>query len=269
MKIVITGATGNLGRFVVRQLLYRIAAEQIILSVRKPEAAEAWGREGVEVRYGDYDAPESLVSAFYGAAKLLLISSPHADDAVRLRQHAAAIDAAQRVGIRHLVYTSIAYAEKGRLPLHRLHLETEQLIRRSKLQFTILRNAYYNDIIKFLGVREAVTSGVLLSPPGDWLFNTASREDLAKAAAVVLSEEGHADRVYELTAPRAWKLEELARALTDVTGRRVVHRTDPAMASDIYRMLPLSDMVSVSPDLARLAGRPLRSLHDEVRGIFK
>lgn len=270
MKIAMTGATGNLGRLVARQLLYRIREEELLLVARRPGAVRAGleGRAYPEVRYGDYDVPESLGPAFRGADKLLLISSPHSDEDVRLRQHRAAVEAARREGVGHLVYTSVAFAEKGRLPQHRLHLETERAILESGIPYTFLRNAYYMDIVRFLGVREAAASGILPSPPGDWTFNAASREDLALAAAVVLSEEGHEGRVYELTASRSWNLDELARALTEATGRRVVHQTDPDYANPIYKLLPLSEMKKVSPDLERLIGRPACGVDDEVRRIF-
>lgn len=268
MTIVITGATGNLGRLVMRQLLYRIPASSVAVSVRNPEAANCWSEQNVEVRYGDYDVPESLETSFRGASKLLLISSPHADDDVRLRQHTAAVDAAKRAGVRHIVYTSIVRPEQGKLPLHRLHYETERAIANADIPYTILRNAYYSDIVKLLGVREAVDCGELRSPPGAWTFNTAAREDLAAAAVTVLTEKGHENRTYELTAERAWGLSELAKVLSETTGRQVVHRTDPAMRSFIYDTLPLADMTFVSPDLAWLTGGPLRSITDEVRELF-
>lgn len=268
MKIVLTGATGNLGGLVLRQLMYRVPASSLAVSVRNPEAAAEWRREGIEIRHGDYDVPESLGGALRGAAKLLLISSPHPDDAVRLRQHAAVIEAAKQAGVRHLVYTSIVRPEQGRLPLHRLHLQTEQLIRESRIPSTILRNAYYMDVVKLLGVREAAASGELWSPPGTWTFNTAAREDLAAAAAAVLTEEGHDGRTYELTAPRVWKPEDLARAVAASAGRRVVYRTNPDMAHPIYRMLALADMRFTSEDLTRLAGRRLRTMQDEVKAMF-
>ncbi|WP_409344643.1 SDR family oxidoreductase [Paenibacillus sp. MBLB4367] len=265
MKIAITGATGKLGRLVVRQLLYRTPPHNIAVSVRRPEAARRLAEQGVAVRYGDYDDPGSLEKSFAGAQKLLLISSSHPDDTVRFRQHTAAIDAARRAGVAHIAYTSIAFAEKGRLPLHRLHLKTELAIRESGIPYTILRNAYYMDVIHFLRVREALASGVLLSPPGEWAFNTASREDLGEAAAAVLTEEGHGNRVYELTSPRTWNLDELARALSAASGRRVIHRSDPAAVNEIFKLLPCSDMKSVSPDLERLIGHSPRTVEEEVR----
>ncbi|MBM7569497.1 NAD(P)H-binding protein [Paenibacillus sacheonensis] len=268
MKIVLTGATGHLGGLVLRQLLYRVPASTLAVSIRNPESAPEWERQGIEARYGDYDVPDSLDAAFQGATNLLFVSSPHPDDAVRLRQHAAVVEAAKRSGVRRLVYTSIVRPERGRLPLHALHLQTERLIRESNIPYTILRNAYYMDIVKFLGVREAAASGELWSPPGDWTFNAAAREDLAAAAAEVLTEESHAGQTYELTASRVWNPDDLARAIAESAGRRVVHRTNPDMAHPIYRMLALADMRYTSKDLERLVGRPLRTMQDEVRAMF-
>lgn len=270
-KIAMTGVTGNLGKLVAKELLNRVQPENLIFSVRRTATTDAdlYRKLGVEVRFGDYDAPDSLAQAFHGASTLLLISSSHQDDSIRLMQHRAAIGAARQAGIERIVYTSFAYAEKGRLPLHSMHLQTEQVIRESAIPYTILRNATYMDILKFLGIREAITSGILLSPPGDWTFNAASREDLATAAATVLAEEGHENRTYELTAARAWDLDDLARALSEASGRRVVHRADPIMGGPLYRMLPLSDTRTVSPDLARLVGYPLLTLGEEVRKLLE
>jgi len=269
MKIALTGSTGKLGGLILKHLLLRRQAQQLIASVRQPSAAEEWRASGLDVRYGDYDVPASLESSFRGADKLLMVSSPSTDETVRLRQHLSVIGAARQAGIRHIVYTSICALERGRLPVHKLHGETEEAIRGSGIPYTFLRNAYYMDIVRFLGIREAAASGVLVSPPGDWSFNTASRHDLALAAATVLTEEGHEYQTYELTPRRTWSLDELARAITEATGRTVVHRRDPDYQNDIYRMLPYSDMKFVSDDLFKLIGQPLHSVADKVREIFR
>lgn len=256
MKIVMTGATGHLGSLVLKELLRRVPAERIAIVARRP--AEFQNENGIEVRYGDYDDASSLPGAFRGADRLLFISSPERDEEVRLRQHRTVVAAAKEAGAGRIVYTGIAFPEKGRLPLHALHIKTEQLIRESGLSYTILRNAFYMDLVEMLGWRTAIAGGVLLSPPGPWTFNTAAREDLAAAAAVVLAEDDHRGRVYELTASRAWDLKELARALSELSGRRIEHRTDPAMNGGAYAMLPFSDTASVSSDLETLIGtRPL------------
>lgn len=262
MKIVMTGATGNLGSLVLEELLRRLPAARIAIVTRRPEAAEALRSRGIEVRYGDYDDPASLPAAFKDADTLLFISSPLRDEEARLRQHRAAVEGAAAAKAGRIVYTSIAYAERGRLPLHELHVTTERLIRESGLEYTILRNAYYMDIVEMLGWREALAGGVLLSPPGDWIFNAAAREDLAAAAAAVLTESGHEGRVYELTASRPWRLNDLARALAERSGRPVVHRADPAMKGMVYSLLPLSETAAVSTDLRQLVGAPLRGLKE-------
>ncbi|TVX96678.1 NAD(P)H-binding protein [Cohnella terricola] len=268
MKIVLTGSTGHLGGLILKQLLFRCRAEDLVLSVRQPHIAEGYRDPNLDVRYGDYDVPESLEPSFRGARKLMMVSSPCTDEAIRLRQHLSVIEAARQAGINHIVYTSIFAPEKGNLSVHKLHLDTEQAIRESNIPYTILRNAYYTDIVKFLGIREAAASGILVSPPGNWNFNTASRWDLAHAAAIVLTEEGHENRTYELTPTRTWNLDDLARAISEVTGRKVVHRTDKDYQNNIYRMLPFSDMQFTSDDLAELVGQPLRSVKDEVQDIF-
>ncbi|MFC4307178.1 NmrA family NAD(P)-binding protein [Cohnella boryungensis] len=268
MKIVLTGPTGKLGGMILKQLLFRCDAQDLIVSVREPHNLGQWTGSHLQVRYGDYDVPESLEPSFRGADKLMMVSSPCMDETVRLRQHLSVVEAARQAGIGHIVYTSIFAPEKGRLPVHRLHLETEQAIRDSKIPYTFLRNAYYMDIVRLLGIREAAASGVLVSPPGKWSFNTVSRLDLAQAAAIVLTEAGHENRTYELTPMRTWDLDDLARSITEVTGRKVIHRKDPGYRNDLYRMLPFSDMNFVSDDLVKLVGQPLRSVADEVRDVF-
>ncbi|RCX15387.1 NAD(P)H dehydrogenase (quinone) [Fontibacillus phaseoli] len=268
MKIIVTGATGHLGQHILRKLLQVEPAHNIVASVRRPEAAREWSAHGVEVRYGDYDEPASLEASFYGASKLLLVSSPHQNDDVRLEQHLHAIEAAQKAGVKHLLYTSITRPEQGKLPLHRLHLQTEQVIKDSQIPYTLLRNAYYMDILKFLGVREAAESGELRRPLGEWAFNTAAREDLAAAAVTLLTGEGHESRTYELTASETWNMEDLARSLSEVIGRSVVLRTDPDLSNPVFQMLSLADMTYVSPDLTRLASTPLRSIKEELQAMF-
>lgn len=268
MKLIITGATGNLGQHILELLLKVESAQNIVASLRRPEAGKTWRALGVEVRYGDYDDPASLESSFYGASKLLLISSPHQNDEVRLQQHLHAVEAAQKAGVEHLLYTSIARPEQGKLPLHQLHLQTEQAIKESKIPYTLLRNAYYMDILKFLGVREAAETGELIIPPGEWVFNTAAREDLAAAAVTILTGKGHENTTYELTAPETWTMADLAQALTEVTGCPVICRTSPDYSNPVFQMLKLADMSYASPDLARLAGSPLRSIKDELRTMF-
>ncbi|MCP1310631.1 SDR family oxidoreductase [Paenibacillus tyrfis] len=268
MTILITGATGQLGRLIVGHLLQKVEAGQVIACVRHPEKAADFGRLGIEVRYGDYDRPESLAEAFAGGSKLLLISSPHPDDTVRIRQHVHAIEAAKQAKVGHLVYTSFAYPEKSSITLTQLHLATEYAIRTTGIPYTFLRSALYADFLVAIGLKEAAARGELITCPGDWAFNAVTRDDLALAAVAVLTGDGHEQRSYELTAPRSWTFGELAQTVSELTGKPVAHREDPAADSWLYRFLTRIDTSSTSPDLERLIGRGATPLRETVKRLI-
>ncbi|KPY64452.1 aldehyde dehydrogenase family protein [Pseudomonas syringae pv. spinaceae] len=139
--IVVTGATGQLGRLVIEQLLARVPAEQIVAAVRSPEKATDLSAKGVQVRHADYSQPATLDSAFAGADKVLLISSSEIGQ--RFSQHKAVIDAAKRAGVRLLAYTSVQHAEASTLGLAKEHVETEAYLRASVLPFALLLFAYF------------------------------------------------------------------------------------------------------------------------------
>jgi NAD(P)H dehydrogenase (quinone) len=217
----------------------------------------------------DYDDPEGLEEAFAGVTRLLLISSPHADDKVRLAQHGRVIAAAGRAGVSHILYTSFAFPRQDHAAAENVHLLTEQAILESGMKYTFLRNALYVDFVNVLGLNEAITSGELITPPGDWRFNAVTREDLAWAAAAVLTGEGHSNRVYELAAPRTWDFTGLAAELTALSGKKVLHREDAGVRHWIYNFLSRIDTVSTSDDLEMLMGRQVTSLRHSIAPFVK
>ncbi|MBM7634257.1 MULTISPECIES: SDR family oxidoreductase [Bacillales] len=225
-KIVITGATGELGQLVVQHLLEKVPANQIAVSVRNVEKASKFADQGIEVRYGDYDDPSSLEKAFAGASKLLLISTPQDDSVVRIRKHVDAIEAAKKAGVKHLLYTSFAAVDKGAFPpLGDVHSATEYTLRASGLSTTILRNAFYQEVFVNESLQSFVDSGVIVTSAGKGKVNTVERNDLALAAATVLAGEGHEDKVYELASSETWNYDELANILSDVSGKNVTHQS--------------------------------------------
>jgi Predicted nucleoside-diphosphate-sugar epimerases len=266
MSIAITGASGQLGHLIIEGLLRRIPAEWILACVRRPDASGWFEERGVSVRPCDYDQPDALEQAFAGVSRLLLISSSHQDDTVRLRQHAHVIEAAKKAKVGHLLYTSFAYADYGSVPLAHLHLATEQAILASGIPYTFLRNALYTDIVGALGLPGAIAQGELVVRSGDWTFNTVTRPDLAEAAAAVLANsEAHLNRSYELTASRTWTFEDLADVLAEIAGKPITLRRDPEVQSWIYGFLSRIDTSSVSVDLERLLGRPTTSLLESIQ----
>jgi NAD(P)H dehydrogenase (quinone) len=268
MSIVITGANGNLGSLIIKQLLQKVSADQIVACVRNLEKAKEFLEQGIKVRLCDYDKPETLDQAFAGASKLLFISSSNNDDTIRLRQHAHVIEAAKKSQVEQLLFTSFAFLGIGTISPSHLYLATEHTILTSGIPYTFLRNALYTDFVGVLGLEAAIATGELRTYPGDWKFNTVTRNDLALGIAAVLSEPGHKNKTYELTAPRPWTFNELALVLSDLTGKRITLFQDPQIQNWIYGFLGKIDTSSTSPDLERLIGNPVTSLKESIKQII-
>ncbi|WP_028551526.1 SDR family oxidoreductase [Paenibacillus sp. UNC451MF] len=269
MSIVITGANGKLGSLIIEHLLSQSSADQIVACVRHPEKAIHFEKQGIEVRFCDYDQPESLPQAFAGADKLLFISSSHHDDTVRLDQHQRIIESAKLAKVQHILYTSFAFPEQGSISLTQLHLSTERAIVASGIPYTFLRNALYIDFVGAIGLDTAITTGELNVPPGDWKFNTVTREDLALGIAAILRESGHEGKTYELTASHSWTFDELVEVLSILSGKPVALRQDNQIKNWIFGFLSKIDTSSTSTDLERLMGRPVTSLKDSIKRILE
>jgi NAD(P)H dehydrogenase (quinone) len=212
--IVVTGATGQLGRLVVEGL----PADQVVAGARTPEKAADLG---VEVREADYDRPETLDKAFAGADTVLLISGNELGK--RISQHAAVVDAAKRAGVGRIVYTSAPHADTTELVLAPEHKGTEQVIRDSGLPFTFLRNGWYHE--NYLDtITRAAATGEVVGSAGAGRVASASRADYAAAAIAVLTGTGHENAIYELTGDTAWTFPEFAAEIEKAAGRPVEYR---------------------------------------------
>ncbi|RMO85935.1 hypothetical protein ALQ33_03108 [Pseudomonas syringae pv. philadelphi] len=219
--IVVTGATGQLGRLVIEQLLTRVPASQIIAAVRSPEKAADLSALGVQVRQADYSQPSTLSSAFAGADKLLLISSSEVGQ--RLPQHKAVIDAAKSAGVRLLAYTSVLHADTSALGLAEEHRETEDYLQSSGLPFVLLRNGWYTENY-VAGAHGALAHGAVLGSAGEGRISSASRLDYAEAAAVALtSVENQAGRIYELAGDESYTLADYAAELSKQSGKALAY----------------------------------------------
>lgn len=205
--IVVTGATGQLGRLVIAGLLKKVPASQVVAAVRNPDKAKDLARLGVEVRQADYSLPETWGAALAGAEKVLLISS--SEIGRRVEQHRSVIDAAGKAGVRLLAYTSVLRAVTSPLGLAAEHLATEALIREAGIPHVLLRNGWYTENYA-AGVPGAVERGAIYGAAGDGRIASATRADFAEAAVAVLTTPGHAGRVYELAGDTSYTLAELA-----------------------------------------------------------
>jgi NAD(P)H dehydrogenase (quinone) len=222
--IVVTGASGQLGRLVIEALLKKLPAGEIVAAVRHPEKVADLAARGVQVRQADYDQPASLATAFNGADKLLLISASEVGR--RVPQHRAVIEAAKAAGVGLLAYTSILHADVSPLPLAAEHQETEALIRVSGLPAVILRNGWYSENY-LAGIPAALQYGVLLGSAGEGRIASAARADYAEAAAAVLMLDNQAGRIYELAGDQAYTLGELAREISQQSGKAVAYQNLP------------------------------------------
>lgn len=222
--IVVTGASGQLGRLVIENLLQTVPAAQIVAAVRTPAKVADLAARGVQVREADYNRPETLDTAFAGADKLLLISSSEVGS--RLPQHRAVIDAAKCAKVGLIAYTSLLRADTTPLPLGAEHKATEQLIAEAGLPAVILRNGWYTENY-LASIQPALQYGVVLGSAGEGRIASAARADYAAAAAAVLTRDGQAGKVYELAGDESYTLAELAAEIARQSGKAVAYQNLP------------------------------------------
>ncbi|MGO4804755.1 SDR family oxidoreductase [Arthrobacter sp. 2MCAF15] len=232
MTIAVTGATGQLGRLVLEELLTNQEPASLVAVVRDAAKAEELRARGVQVRVADYSDPAALEAALAGVDKLLLVSG--SEVGARVAQHANVVTAAKAAGVGFIAYTSVLAADTTELILAPEHKATEQLIRGSGLGFTFLRNGWYTENYAQT-VATARQTGAVVAAAGDGRVASATRADYAAAAAAVLTTAGHEGRTYELSGDHAWDFEELATAITELAGKEVVYR--PVSAPELVQLL--------------------------------
>ena len=269
--IVVTGATGLLGGAVVERLLGKVPAAEIGVSVRDPAKATALADRGVRVRRGDYDDAASLAHAFEGAEQFLLVSAAATGEPA-LRQHATAIDAARAAGVRRIVYTSHMGANPASAfaPMPD-HAATEAMLADSGLAFTALRNGFYTSSGRML-LGQAFETGELAAP-ADGPVSWTAHDDLAEAAAIVLTDEGRFEGpTPPLTGSAALDLAGLAAevigrpirrtVLTDAQYREALPEPVAEMLLGLFAASRAGEFAAVDPTLGELLGRPPLTVRD-------
>jgi NAD(P)H dehydrogenase (quinone) len=221
VSIVVTGASGAFGRMVTEALLQKLPASQLILVTRTPAALASLAARGAQVRYADFDHAESLNAAFAGAQKMLLISTLDVGER-RRRQHRTAIEAAVAAGVEHIVYTS-SVGIHPRSPAFVVtdHLATEDMLRRTGVDFTFLRDSQYAEVLATMMAPLAVASGQWVTSAPDGYMAFVSKRDCVDSAAAVLTTPGHENATYEITGPELLTFRDAARIAGEVSGKRV------------------------------------------------
>ncbi len=286
MTVAVTGATGQLGSLVIKHLLNKLPANQIVAVVRNIEKAAPLAAQGVEVRYGNYMDQASLVKAFIGIPKLLLISSPDAfDETLRMVQHANAIRAAKMAGVEHICYTGTAFPEDAEFGPALLHMATEQAIRASRLKYTFLRDTLYTEVFIRPDLAKSIESGTIITNTDNGKINSVARTDFALAHATVLTQTGHENKTYNLVSNQPWTFDYLAQILSELTNKKIVHKpgsfeevkdnliksgfneTMAAGRATIYKQVATGEWAKWSDDLHMLIGQET-PLKDTVKRVL-
>ncbi|MFF2844850.1 SDR family oxidoreductase [Streptomyces sp. NPDC058001] len=287
MSIVVTGATGHLGRFVVEGLLAaQVPAGQIAAVVRDEAKAADLAARGVEVRVADYNAPETLKGAFAAGDRVLLISGSEVGR--RVEQHTAVIGAAREAGVALLAYTGILGGPDADFDLADEHKATERAILDSGLPYVFLRNGWYHENYTE-NLAPVLEHGAVVGSAGDGRVASASRADYAAAAVAVLTGEGegHEGKAYELSGDTAWSLDEYAAEIARQSGKDISYARVPAeqhlailtgagvpepMAAilvDVDAAIERGRLAGTSGDLARLIGRPTTPVGEAIAAALR
>ncbi|MGW0496854.1 SDR family oxidoreductase [Streptomyces sp. NPDC003007] len=283
MSIVVTGATGHLGRHVVEQLLEKVPAEQITAVVRTAEKAADLAARGVRIAVADYNTPASFDGLFAAGDKVLLISGNEFDKG-RVQQHRVVIDAAKAAGVALLAYTSAPSSLTAALADD--HRGTEELLLDSGVPYALLRNGWYHENYTE-NLAPVLEHNAVVAAAGEGKVSSAARADYAAAAVAVLTGEGHENKTYELGGDTAWSFAEYAAELSRQTGREIAyHAVSPEALAGILTGAGLpepfaqilagvdaaiekGELVVSTGDLSRLTGRPTTPLSEAITAALK
>ncbi|WP_435125365.1 SDR family oxidoreductase [Actinacidiphila sp. bgisy144] len=285
MSIVVTGASGHLGRLVVADLLARgVGAGDIAAVVRDQGKVADLAAQGVQVRVATYDDPQSLKGAFKAGERVLFVSGSEVGR--RLPQHTAVVDAARAAGVGLLAYTGILGGPEADIALAEEHKLTERLILDSGLPYTFLRNGWYTEVYtQNLGT--VLEHGAVVASAGEGRVASAARADYAAAAAVVLTGEGHEGKAYELSGDTAWSFAEYAAEVSRASGREIRYQNVsseqylevlvgaglPAglaeVLVDVDRGIGRGLLAGTSGELSRLIGRPTTPMPESVAAAVR
>ncbi len=218
----VTGATGHLGRLTVEALIARgVPADSIVGVVRTAAKAADLAEKGVQLRSAAYEDPAALRAAFEGVDALLFVSG--SEVGARVAQHTNIAAAAVAAGVGRIAYTSLLRADTSPMRMAEEHLATERILADTGIPVTMLRNGWYWENFA-ASVPAALEYSTLVGAAGDGRIAGAARRDYADAAAVVLTSDGHAGRVYELGGDEHLGYADLARIIGAAAGREVAYK---------------------------------------------
>ena len=265
--ILVTGANGHLGHHVVEQLVAK--NQKVVAGVRSPEKAQALAAKSAELRWLDYNKPESFEGALKGVDRVLLISGN--EFGKRVEQHSALIAAAKKAGVKLLVYTSGPNAADSSMLLMQEHKGTEKALVASGVPYVILRNGWYiENYTQHLDTTLKLKS--MFGAANDGKVSLAPRADYAAAAVAVLTGSGHENKTYTLGG-ESLTLAQLAEKFSRWAGLPITYVNLPeadfaaalkqaglpdgvaAVFADVDTHLAKGELEVKTGDLERLLGR--------------
>ena len=258
-KIIVSGASGQLGALTVKELLAKgVPAKNLILVSRTPDSLAEYAKLGAATRFGDFSKPESLPAAYAGGTRMLLISIG-GGAGPRPQAHQRAIDAAIKAGVKQIAYTSWVAISKGDTAgISVDHVATEEILKKSGVAYTILRNSIYMDGLVNQAAK-VYSDGRVTLPASETKLGYVTREDCAAAAAAVLTTPGHDNKIYDITGPELVGQREIAEAVTAVTGKKI-EVVPAAPNAPAPRSFAGPSLSVTSTAVADLTGRPAQSL---------
>ncbi|PWA05858.1 SDR family oxidoreductase [Flavobacterium psychrotolerans] len=287
-KILVTGATGNFGKTTIDFLLKKgIAATNISALVRDESKAEDLKVKGITIKVGDYDNYDSLLAAFQGVDKLLLVSGT--DLVNRGKQQLNAVKAAKEAGVKHILYTSFERKNESETSpiafLAKSHIDTDNAIKASGMTFTIFRNNLYLEVLPMFFGEQVLETGIFF-PAGDTAAAYVSRNDLAEAVANVLVSENNESKEYAMNNVENYSMKNSADILSKITNTAVNYTSpSPEVYSDVLTKagvpgeyvgmfvgfaaaIQQGEFYANSTDLENLLGRKPVSLEDFLNQVY-
>ena len=283
--ILVTGATGNLGRSVVQQLNKHLNHNQFVVLARSLDKAQHYLDANIRVRLGDFNQAEALVAEFQGIDKLLLISTMEMN---RFEQHKNVIDAAKLAGVKHIIYTSLAIQDIETSAVKDLmisHFQTEAYLKASGLTYTILRNTMYAEAIPQIIGEQALQTGIQVAG-GEGKVPYVLRAELGEATANLLMQHGHENQTYDLIGSQHYRYQDIAEILSTIKAKPVIYQNiENHQYHDLLTQIGLPKFVVYlthgtvidiqqhqyelnSQILEQLLGRPTTSLDQYLKSIY-
>ena len=221
-KIIVTGASGQFGNAAAKLLLEKVPAEDLVFLSRTPDKLAEFAEAGAHVRHADFDDPASLHAAMEGGERMLLISTVRVGS--RVEQHTAAVEAAVARGVEHVVYTSLlGVRTPGNPSVEGFdHIATERMIEASGLAWTHLRNSLYAEAVATAMTIPALLAGHKPENAGQGRVPIVSRDDCVAMAVGVLTQDGHANKAYDVTGPELWALPDAMALVSEMAGKPIV-----------------------------------------------